>query len=376
MLLRSLILVLFTLSLSACSSSDNSPKTADNNVEDQANAKIAQLEQQVNTLRPQGFEFLSLLPSTDSISSSVYTNKDHYIKQLKEIINLSNEILAYEDKYKNVYISGKNNIHNVISNSERYIQHLENTQGTSVAGEGRSKKQYSQSELDDKAYELNTLALDLHKNGFYLAIAKYIIKGITPEAFTNKEKHIEKLERVITICNILLENTNKSEIISILEQYADRSSMYIRDLNNGTVESIVMPQNNKNKLVDLRDALQEIESDFNKARKDHTADRVNIIFTDKNKVREQVYTLSYQDKLNAQKQIPELVLKTKNLRKKINELSVLANDYENESDWLAMISLKEDILKLEELINTFEHSINKSLWKQERASTNTSAGAA
>ncbi|MCH2535069.1 MAG: hypothetical protein MK008_11555 [Bdellovibrionales bacterium] len=122
MILRTLLSAFLMLSLAACSIESND--VADKDVENEANQKLEEFKTMVNDLSDDGFYVTSSYYTNDLVKSYAMSNKQDSVNRLTGLVNLGREILAYEDKYENLYINGRYSIENAISNAEKYIEEI------------------------------------------------------------------------------------------------------------------------------------------------------------------------------------------------------------------------------------------------------------
>ena len=300
MILRMILSTFLLVSLSACSLETND--VADKDVENEANQKLEEFKTKVEELSNEGFYVTSSYYTSELVTSNAMSNKQDTVNRLTELVTLGREILAYEDKYENLYINGRYELVNAISNAEKYIEEI------------------NSGELEEKIAQQKEQE-------------KRIQEGMNELERFNQEN--KELERWLKEKNATKENQN--------------------------IQSIQLQ-------------MQDIESDFRELHQYYEPEYVGFIRIEK--IVEQVDALSYEQKQKAKKELPTLVLKTKDLRQKISQLPTKMSDYENAANWLKGLTLREDISRLEALINRFEQKLNKSLWKQERAAVSSDSDAA
>lgn len=300
MILRMFLSAFLLVSLSACSL--DSDDVADKDVENEANQKLEEFKTMVQDVSEDGFYVTSSYYTNDLVKSYAMSDKQDTVNRLQSLVNLGKEVLAYEDKYENLYINGRYEIENVISNAEKYIE------------------------------EINSGELE--------------------------QKIAQQEEKV----KIIQESLNELERFN---QENEEIKRWFKDKNIA---------NENQKIQTIQTQMQNIESDFRELHQYYEPEYVGFIRFEK--IVEQVDVLPYEQKQKAKKQLPTLVLKTKDLRQKISQLPTKMSDYQNSGNWLKSLTLRDDISQLEALINRFEQKLNKSLWKQERASISSESDAA
>lgn len=146
------------------------------------------------------------------------------------------------------------------------------------------------------------------------------------------------------------------------------SDSSVKSINTTDRKNII--EANTKKINSLLLTLHQIEDEFKQIHGYYEPEAIGFI--NMSRVKEQVNKLSYQEKLNAKKELAKIIVKISKLRQQLVLMPTAANSYSN-GRWLYLITLKDDVPRLMTTINLFEYEITKSLQNQERVRKNSAS---